>query len=335
MTATTRPGVALLAAAVLAWSGCDSADPLGVQGTPLRLELDGLAAIDPDRTGVYEAWVVDRSGGAHSAGRFSGADAVVQLTTPISSGVRFMVTLEPPGDADDAPSPHVLLHGDLSRGGASLGIEGAVTAANLTLRESPGQWTVFTPSDNFEYGYPSNEHAGVWLFNSAPRETEQGDFYVRLSPLRDGWMYEGWIVRDFGTPGEVWLSYGKFRPSPDGTVDQRDHTGWGPFSGVDDYRTAGAENYPGDDWVSNPFGYDIPGGLELPLDLREQDSSGQFRWTHVITVEPAWELDEPLTSERPFVIRPYVDRFTDTGIGRPRPVTLRPERVPHGRVTSG
>lgn len=331
-----RIGVAAaLAAATTGLAGCDlSSEPLGPAGTPLRLELGGLPAIDPATVGQYEAWVVDRSGAAWSAGRFDPAVGGVDLVTPVSGGVRFLVTLEQPGDLDALPSAQVILRGELSDGRATLRPEGAVTAADLPFRESPGQWTVFTPSDNAEHGYPSNEHAGIWLFNSAPRETEQRDFYVRLSPLEDGWHYEGWMVRDLGRPGEVWLSYGKFRPSPDGTVDHRDHTGWGPFSGVDDYRTAGAENYPGEDWVANPFGYDVPGGLELPIDLREQDASGEFRWTHVITVEPAWEYDEPLTTERPFVIRPYLDRFVDTGIGRPRPITLRDEALPHGTLTS-
>jgi hypothetical protein len=91
-------------------------------------------------------------------------------------------------------------------------------------------------------------------------------------------------------------SYGKFLPDQTGTVNRRDDTGWGPFSGVTNYLTAGEEEFPGDDWISNPLGLPIPSGLALPLNLREKNASGTWRWTHVITIEPTSDRGEGVGS---------------------------------------
>ena len=93
-----------------------------------------------------------------------------------------------------------------------LGVVSALTVGSASMRERPGQFTMFSPSDNGLYGYPSHEESGIWLFNMAPRATEQRDMWVRLTPLREGWIYEGWMVRDIDTPQSIWLSYGKFLP---------------------------------------------------------------------------------------------------------------------------
>lgn len=323
-----------LAAGLIALSGaCGDGAPLGPAGAEIELTFQGLRALDPAAEGSYELWMVTADGTAHSAGRFTPQDGRVVLSNPVGRVKQLLVTVEPPGDADATPSPQVLLRGEARGGRVELRIEGAVTAADLALREKAGQYTVFSPSDNHKYGYPSNEYAGIWLLNSTV--ISQGiDQWVRLTPLKPGWVYEGWMVRDLGSPGEVWMSYGKFTPSNDGAVNRRDHNGWGPFSGVDDYVTAGAEDYPGDDWVSNPFGFPVPGGLPLPIDFREKDAAGEFRWSHVITIEPEWNLarGEAVSSERPFLLQPYRDRFIDNGIGRGRPITLRAESLPSGEA---
>jgi len=208
-----------------------------------------------------------------------------------------------------------------------------VTASDLPLRERPGQFTMFSPSDNFRNGYPSHEESGIWLFNMAPRETQQGDMWVRLTQLQQGWVYEGWMVRDIDTPNAVWLSYGKFLPDASGTVNTRDDTGWGEFSGVTDF-LKGEEEFPGDDWISNPLGYQVPGGLSLPLNLREKSTTGAGRWTHLITIEPSSDRGEPVTTPRPFTIRPYRDPFGDGAPGTARTITFRADGVPRGEVTS-
>jgi hypothetical protein len=319
----------------LAASGCGGDGPTGsvAAGATLTLSVTGLTPIDAATEGRYEAWVVDRAGVSHSLGvvdpRTSGP---LTFENPVADASRFAITYEPRGDTDPGPSPHRLLDGPLSGGRAQLSVEGVVTASNLPLRERPGQFTMFSPSDNFRNGYPSYEESGIWLFNMAPRETQQGDMWVRLTQLLPGWVYEGWMVRDIDTPNAVWLSYGKFLPDASGTINTRDDTGWGEFSGVTDF-LKGEEEFPGDDWIANPLGYTVPGGLTLPLNLREKSATGAGRWTHLITIEPSSDRGEPVTTPRPFIIRPYRDAFGDGGPGVPRTITFRADGVPRGEVT--
>lgn len=288
-----------------------------------------LPRLEPARDGRYEAWAIDAAGRHHSLGRFDAGGSLV-FTSPIADVRAVEVTLEAIGDSDAAPAEQLLLRGTVRGGRAELSYAGAVTQNDLALRDAPGQFTMFTPSDNDSLGYPSREEAGVWLFNMSPGETAQKDYYVRLTPLQRGWTYEGWMVRDIGQPGAIWLSYGKFAPDWTGAVNQPDDTGWGPFSGVTDFRRARLEDYPGDDWVSNPLNLPWRSELTLPLNLREKDAQGRVRWTHVISIEPATDRGEPLTAERPFVMRPYADPFGDRAPGIARTITLQRESMPRG-----
>jgi hypothetical protein len=136
------------------------------------------------------------------------------------------------------------------------------------------------------------------------------------------------MVRDYGSAHEIWLSYGKFLPDWTGTVNAPDDTGWGPFSGVTDFTNSRLEDFPGDDWISNPLHFPFPAELTLPLNLRERDSSGKLRWTHVISIEPVTDKGEPIGSERPFFLRPYADAFGDLNPGVPRTITMHREAVP-------
>ena len=313
---------------------CGGGDPTGVDvsaGGTLSLTLAPLPARDPGTAGRLEAWVVDRRGTAHSLGTVTPGSEPLEFTNPIDNPASFVVTYEPGPGAAATPSEHRVLVGQFRNGRAELSIRGALTPEGASLHERPGQFTMFSPSDNHRNGYPSHEEAGIWLFNMAPRETPQNDMWVRLTALMPGWIYEGWMVRDIGAPGAVWLSYGKFLPDATGAVNSRDDTGWGEFSGVVDYLN-GEEEFPGDDWISNPLGYSVPGGLTLPLNLREKDGTGALRWTHVITVEPSSDKGEPVTTPRPFLIRPYRDPFGDGGPGVPRTITYRPDGVPRGEV---
>jgi hypothetical protein len=333
LTSEGRRGLWWLALAsfAAACGGAEATAPGVDIGSTLVLTTTNLPALDPARDGAYEAWVVDAAGRAHSAGRFSAVAGEVVLESP-AAGVRaFEVTIEPPGDVDDQPSPLRVLRGDFARGRAELSVVEAITRGG-PFEETPGTFTMFSPSDNHTAPYPSHEEAGVWLFNTRPRETPQNDMWVRLAPLGAAWVYEGWMVRDLGSANEIWLSYGKFLPDATGALSQKDDTGWGPFSGVIDFRTGSVEEFPGDDWISNPLGFPFPAELSLPLNLREKNAAGELRWTHVITVEPATDRGEPIGSERPFLIRPYRDSFGDLKAGDPRPITYRPEAVPRGLV---
>lgn len=313
--------------------GCadQSASPGVAQDTPLRLTTSALMQLDPVRDGRYVLWAVDASGAAHHVATFS-SDTPTNFLSPADHVVSFIVTLERTAGVISSPSAQVMLRGKWTDGRAELSVAGALTQGGAPLRERPGQFTMFTPSDNDTMGYPSREEAGVWVFNMEPAATEQNDFYVRVAQLEPDWTYEGWMVRDYGSSNEIWLSYGKFLPDWTGALNQPDDTGWGPFSGVPDFRNSRLEDFPGDDWISNPLGFPFPSELTLPLNFREKNSAGTLRWTHVITVEPISDKGESIGSERPFVIRPYVDSFGDLNPGVARTITYRPHNVPSGQV---
>jgi PAS domain-containing protein len=320
----------LLIVMVGACGGDGTAPGVGA-GARLTLSVTGLPPLDPAREGRYELWFIDAGGGAHSAGALTpGTNG--EVVSPIADARAVEITVEGAGAAPTSPSPQVLLTGRFSGGRAALDVVGAITQNGVALRERPGQFTMFSPSDNDLYGYPSHEESGVWLFNMKPSDTDQNDFYVRLAQLQHGWTYEGWMVRDYGSTHEVWLSYGKFVPDWTGALNSADDTGWGPFSGITDYATYRAEDFPGDDWISNPLGLPFPAELTLPLNLRERDGTGQLRWTHVISIEPATDKGEAIGSERPFFLRLYVDTFGDLGPGIPRPITMRRDAIPSGAL---
>ena len=311
--------------------GDDPTAPPVDAGSRLVLTTIGLPTLDAQREGYYEAWAIDGARRAHSMGTVA-PGAPVTLTTPAGGIVAVEVTIEPPGAADGSPSAQRLLRGVIAGAVADLTLRGAVTQGDLALKQQPGTFTMFSPSNNSWAGYPSHEEAGIWLFNVRPRDTPQNDMWVRLTQLQTGWTYEGWMVRDFGAANAIWLSYGKFVPDQTGAVSGRDDTGWGPFSGVLDFATAGEEEFPGDDWISNPLGFSFPAVLSLPLDLREKTPGGASRWTHVITIEPARDRGEAFGSERPFFIRPYRDPFGDGESDEPRAITFHAETIPSGRV---
>lgn len=307
----------------------------GATEASLVVSLQGLVPLDPVTQGHYEAWATDAAGRTISLGILDVADggaATLRGRFPAAQPASVVITVQRPGDAG-TPSPQRLLQGNWRNGRATLAVEGVLTRGDLPLKQIPGQFTMFSPSDNYKNGYPSFEECGVWLFNMQPRQTPQNDQWVRLTPLTPGWIYEGWMVRDIGAPDAIWLSYGKFLPDASGAVASRDDTGWGPFSGVEDFQTAGEEEYPGDDWFSNPLGFPFPSVLTLPLDLREKDAKGRGRWTHVITIEPITDQGEAIGSERPFAVRPYRDDFGDAAPGIPRSITFRPDGVPRGEAT--
>lgn len=330
--ALLRTGGALL---MFVWAGCggDTTQPAQTSATSVALALTGLRALDPAIEGSYEMWLVDRAGQARSLGRFAGGGSVsLPISAPVVDESEIWITVEPPGDNDATPSAQKLLRGQIRGGTAELSVAGALTQGNLALRVRPGQFTMFSPSDNALNGYPSHEESGIWLFNMQPAATDQRDMWVRLTQLEAGWTYEGWMVRDMGQPNAIWLSYGKFHPDYTGAINSRDDTGWGPFSGVLSFRTDGEEEFPGDDWISNPLNLPFPKELSLPLNFRETTASGAFRWTHVITIEPVWNKGEAVGSERPFLVRPYQDPFGGGAPGAPRTITYRPENVPSGRA---
>lgn len=327
-----RRSVTLLAACTALLAACSDGPTALAAGDRVELTLHGLRALDPATEGTYEAWVYASDGGTPvSAGRFTlpanaAGTAAVDLTLPISSPVRVAVSVEAPGDTDPSPSPAMLLTGEIQGGSAHLTILGVVTDGR-PLETAPGHHSLFTSSNNVELGYPSAENAGLWMFSIQVNVNKHGTREVKLTPLRRGWTYEGWIVWKQGTPGEVWIPYGKFRPDQNGLLTSRDNDGSGPFSGDDDYVNGGVEDVPGSEFttrrVADALGVELPGNFALPLALDSVDASGEALWHHVITIEPAGDEGEPLMSDRPFLLQPYRNAIGAGGPGLPREIVYQ------------
>lgn len=293
-------------------------------GAPLEIAFANLAAI-PSDAGSLEVWVYDATDTV-SVGRLpSGAGplAPLRFEMPLDDALGALVTVEPSGDADARPSRSILLAGSFTADNAQLVIEGVITDGR-PLEDAPGAHSLFTTSNNVQLGYPSFENAGLWLFTVTPSRNEHGTREVKLTPLRNGWVYEGWIVQQ-GDP-EIWISYGKYRPDELSLLRSRDDSGAGPFSGDEDFRNAGVEDVPGEEWttasVADQIGVTLPAALTLPLALDSVDVQGNAVWHHVITIEPSFdEIEAPLEG-RPFVIRPYENAIGPGGPGDPRTINF-------------
>lgn len=329
----STPALGAVLALVLALGSCD--DPAGVApGDLLRVEVRGLAPVDPAQ-GTFELWVVDHDEAAHSLGRVA-PDAeldplVVEFEVPAGGARRVDLTLEPPGDVDARPSRYRVLSGELDGARGTLTVEGSITDGRPFV-PNPGHHSLFTSSNNVAEGWPSAENAGLWLFSIYTNVNDHGSREVHLIPLDPAWLYEGWIVHRPGTAEEIWISYGKYRPDLYGLLTSRDHTGSGPFSGDEDFRNGGVEDVPGEEWTVDHPEYDIPGGLELPLELDALDpQTGEAVWYHVITVEPAFDESERITTERPFVVRPYRNPIGEGRASDPRRIEYQ-ENDPVGTI---
>lgn len=302
------------------------------EGPDVEVSLSGLALLDPATEGVYELWIVGADGAVHSAGRMPVPEVEpFTVRSPAAEPTYLMLTVEPPGDADATPSLMPLLGGRFLDGGeATLDVTGYLTPVGIPLEPRPGVHVLGLAGG----GEPAD--AGLWLVDSRLDSTQVG-FFQTFAPLTRGWSYEGWIVRDAGTPDEVWLSYGQFLPNNLRKARQRDDTGIGPFSGRADYEQAliSEINYPGDDWLGNRHGLPLPEGLSLPLDLNGDGEAGTpSRWTHVVTIEPRWEPDGIRTEDpweaRPFFLRPYRNAVGEASAAEPRTIHFFQDALPRG-----
>lgn len=339
--------VAVLAM-TLAVAGCGGGEGgLGpdVGATPLTLSLQNLATLGAAQ-GSYEAWVVDQQGTTHSLGRFAhdgGQSRTLSLTSPVSNPVEILVSWEPPGDEDTELAGHPFIGGKVGGVVTELNYLGYLTTG-LPFLESPGTHVLFTPSDNSELGYPSNEDGGIWLFELGGDTIDAG-FWLDFRNADLGWIYEGWMVFDYGLPSQVWLSYGKFNSDLDKKARTRDDSGLGPFSGQLNYLEALPHEIvmPGDDWIANPHGYPVPGNLPLPLDLNGCPSMncpetlwhGPSRFTHVITMEPDSDVGEEPWLAEPFFIEVYKNPVGEGDPAVKRVLELQEDGLPRGVATLG
>ncbi len=345
-----RTTLVVLALVLVGACGTDAgAGPPINQSVPIALDLTNLARLDPLVEGSYEVWVVGSDGKDQSAGRFqasgSGFDRIM-LQSPIANPTRVRITLEPPGEDDNLRAPQSIISGAVAAGRANLDYISSLTAG-LPFVEEPGSHKLFTPSDNAAASYPSNEDAGLWLFQAAAGNSGSAAFWLDFMPLRPEWTYEGWIVLDYGSSAAVWFSYGKFAIDVDKQAKFEDDTGFGPFSGRLNYTLDPLDEIamPGDDWVANALGVPLPGGLPdevLPLDLNGCAEStcrafwqGPSRFTHVITVEPITDVGEDPWLARPFYVAPYRNPIGQGDPNVDRVIQYFPAELPSGVATIG
>ena len=195
--------ISLVAALVLAACGDDPSVPPA--GTHFELVVQGLPSADPDRDGTYEIWVYGARDSAVSAGRFTitnTQEQVVPFDLPVADARRVTVTLEPPNDHDAHPAAFKIMSGELTGATAELRIEGDITNGR-PLEPNPDAHSLFTSSNNVQYGYPSLENAGLWLFSILPSQNAHKSREVKVTPLRPSWLYQGWVVWRMGTAEAV------------------------------------------------------------------------------------------------------------------------------------
>lgn len=319
--AAALAGVALSSALALAACGESASGP--ELGQDYQVTFQNLNAVPADQ-GTLVVWVVAGTDTIQVATLppGTGSLAPVAFENPAADSREVLVTVEPPVDPSPGPSSSILLRGSLGGGGADLVTQDVVNSS-LPLQPNPGAHSLFTTSNNY-LGYPSSENAGLWLFTLIPSDNVHGTREVKVTPLMPGWTYEGWIVWQ-GDP-EVWISYGKFRPDETGLLTSRDDSGTGPFGGTEDFRNAGVEDVPGEEWTSDEIalqlGIELPGNFELPLALDSVDGTGKAMWHHVISIEPAFDLVEGPVEGKPFVVRPYENAIGAGGPGVPRTIEM-------------
>ena len=314
-------GVAVWAAVcLLVPTGCGD-DPVGpALGAEMELTLTGMDGVPADM-GTLHLWLHARGDTVHVGGLPSGPGplAPYTFTSPMDRPDGALVTVESTADPV-SPGLTRLMAGSFQGARAELVVEGSVTDGR-PFQEFPGAHSLFTTSNNSE-GYPSAEEAGLWLFTLTPSANVHGTREVKVTPLQRGWTYEGWVVWQ-GEP-QVWISYGKFRPDEFSLLTSRDDTGTGPFSGAEDFRNAGVEDVPGEEWtsteVADQLGIELPGGFEIPLALDAVTPEGEALWHHVITVEPAADLTEGPLAGAPFPMAIYENPIGPEGPGVPRTI---------------
>ncbi len=258
--------------------------------------------------GSYEGWVIDDAGTPHSTGTFTlAADGQHTFASPIDDPQMFVLTVEPPNDADAMPSDQKLLGGMIVNGAAVLSSLGFVTTdASADFQTSPGTHVLLTPTTATD----EDNDGGIWLLNP-PAPGGAPTASVTLPVLNAGWVYEGWVVYGPGTANQMAFSYGKYTPEADGTLSGRDSDAAGPFSGAPGDLQAGPP-FPGGDFVL--LNGNAAPGTDLPFDFNGDDAvTGDSMWMHVISIEPAFDEGEGSLNAVPFQLKPFGDPFGDGG----------------------
>ncbi len=322
----TSQSILLLIAILAVTAACDE-EAAAPENPMIEVSFSNLVPLDPATEGSYEGWVIDANGAAHSTGKFAlNAAAQHSFASPVGDPTMFVLTVEPPGDADAVPSDQKLLGGAIAGGTGVLSALGFVSAsAAADFATSPGTHVLLTPTDG-----PDNEDAGLWLLNP-PAPGGAPTAAVSLPPVAPGWVYEGWVVFMPGTAQQVAISYGKYTPQAGGTLSGRDSDAGGPLSGAPGDPNGGPP-FPGSDFVM-ANGSTVPGGLPIPFDFNGDDATiGDSDWMHVISVEPAFDQGELPLEAVPFQLKPFGNPFGDGGPTDPRTIEMLAP-FPTGTVT--
>ena len=191
----------------------------------------------------------------------------------LSKVSKYVLTLEPSGDSDPAPSSIKLLAGDVTNNKATLAPNLGVSLSNIA-----GGYILATPSN----GDNTNENSGIWYLDPS---TGPGPSLTLPNLTSTSWVYEGWIVIN-GTP----VTTGKFNAT----------TGYDAFDGYSGDQ--GYPPFPGEDFVKNP-----PSGLSFPTDFsgdkavisiepRMDNSPAPFQFKVLSADIPANAMDHHLYS---------------------------------------
>jgi len=253
--------------------GCDDA---GVTvNNNLAFTFSGLKHLDPQKDGVYEAWIAFAYTPTIfvSCGKFNVIDATGQIVdttgNPIILKLKYrpynfnsakysLITIDPPDYIDSIPPQVKLLGGDVSVINDTL-----TTTLNTQNSHAIGEiinnfensnvnFMLFTPTDSSL----TNWFNGIWFCNT---DSTSSIFGLNVIPDSIPWIYQAWI---YNTTDNSFIKIGYFK-NPYATDDD----GAGPYAFPKQ-----AYNKPGQDWVTN---------LPLPInDLRN------YYYRLLITIEP-------------------------------------------------
>ncbi len=280
----------ILGAIITSCSGDDDAPPT----SNLTIEIVGLEALTNGAN--YEGWIVVE-GEPLSTGKFnevSNSMVFAVNADNLEKATEFILSVEPPNDADPGPSKSKLVSGSFNGNVAQVSVNSVIA----DFSSISGKFVMATPTDN--PGTSDNDEFGIWFEDPSGIQTVPG---LNLEPLADGWKYEGWVIFEKnGT--QIPVSTGTF--SDVGNFDDAS-----PYSG-----NGSAPNYPGEDFLNS-----APQGLTFPTD---GDVRGK---TVVISVEPSPDYDQ----STPFFLKPLSG--TAGQVTAPQVNSIAPtNNAPFGRV---
>lgn len=252
--------------------GNGGGDGNGSDEQTLTLELEGVPSAG--EAFEWEGWLIV-DGSPVSTGQFDvdSTDATTETfevsASDAEAASKFVLTLEPASEDPGTPSKMKFVAGSISEG-----------TATATIANEPAIGTDFSDASGvFLLNAPSSESAGykngIWFIDNSGDGMSAG---LDLPSLPEGWIYEGWVVKDGPT------TTGKFRDPAKADMD-----GAGPAGG-----SMGAPPFPGQDFAKEGMTRDLTSG-----------------YSAVVSVEPNHE-DDPAA---PFVLKPLKGEVTDAGKG--------------------